>query len=138
MAEAGALLRGQYTPFIAAGFVLAAAAGASGIVAARTGHKIVIQRITIAMHNQKGRCRAGDIGDWIATGNLGRVFETPPANRCSTAPFVGPVAQSPNTAAGASPHLKNPRFIASSGRLNRKNQRSSMPVSSLATPLTGP
>ena len=49
MAEAGALLRGQYTPFNAAGFVLAAAAGASGIVAARTGHKIVIQRITIAI-----------------------------------------------------------------------------------------
>ena len=49
MAEAGALLRGQYTPFNAAGFVLAERAGASGIVAARTGHKIVIQRITIAI-----------------------------------------------------------------------------------------
>lgn len=49
MPEAGALLRGQYRPFNGTGFVLAAAAGQSGVVAAKTGHTCYIQRITIGI-----------------------------------------------------------------------------------------
>lgn len=49
MAEASALLRGQYPPFHAAGFVLAAGTGAAAAVPAKTGHKIYIQRILIAI-----------------------------------------------------------------------------------------
>lgn len=49
MAEAGKLLRGQYPPIHAAGFVVAAGTGADAAVAAKTGHKIYIQRIVIAI-----------------------------------------------------------------------------------------
>ena len=49
MAEGSQLLRGQYLPFHAAGFVLAAGTGADAAVPAKTGHKIHIQRIAFAI-----------------------------------------------------------------------------------------